>query len=123
MRPSYGLTKDEVDQMVRESFVHAKDDIDRRLFIELSNEARTVIRATRKAFDIVSHFKTGEKEDIIDAIAELETALKGNDPQRLREKLDDLNDATADLAVRMANGAIASALKEKSVDEANKLVG
>jgi len=123
VRPSYGLTKDEVNQMVRESFVHAKDDIDRRLFIELSNEARTVIGATRKAFDIVSHFKTGEKEDIIDAIAELETALKGNDPQRLREKLDDLNDATADLAVRMANGAIASALKEKSVDEANKLVG
>ena len=123
VRPSYGLTKDEVNHMVRESFVHAKDDIDRRLFIELSNEARTVIGATRKAFDIVSHFKTGEKEDIIDAIAELETALKGNDPQRLREKLDDLNDATADLAVRMANGAIASALKEKSVDEANKLVG
>jgi len=122
VRPSYGLNKDEVTHMVRESFIHAREDIDKRLFIELSNEAHTVIKATKKAFELFTDFKAGEKEDIEDAMEELEDALKGDSPQALREKLDDLNDATADLAERMANTAISGALKAKSVDDAQKLV-
>jgi len=122
VRPSYGLTGGEVDQMVRESFVHARDDIERRLFIELTNESHTVIKATKKAFEIFSDFKRGEKEDILEAMEELEDGLKGNNPHHLREKLDDLNDATADLAVRMVNTSLSGLLKNRSVADAEKLI-
>jgi molecular chaperone DnaK len=122
VRPSYGLNSAEVDQMVRDSFLHARDDIERRLFIELTNESHTVIKATKKAFDIFSDFKPGEKEDILDAMEALEEALKGNNPHHLREKLDDLNDATADLAARMVNTSLSGLLKNRSVADAAKLI-
>jgi len=122
IRPSYGLNKDEVTRMVRESFLHARDDIEKRLFIELSHEAQTVIKATRKAFELFSNFKPGEKEDILEAVAELEDALKGNDSHVLREKLDNLNDATADLAARMVNSNFGEILKDKTINEAERLV-
>jgi Fe-S protein assembly chaperone HscA len=122
VRPSYGLDQDQVKRMVRESFVHARDDIDKRLFIELSQEAKTVIQATQKAFELVSEFKRGEKEDIQIAVAELKEALKSDDAHHLREKLDNLNDATADLAARMVNSNFGELLKDKSTDEAKNLV-
>lgn len=122
VRPSYGLDKDEVGQMVRESFVHARDDIEKRLFIELSHESKTVISATKKAFELVSDFKPGEKEDIAEAIEELEEALNGNNPRLLRDRLDNLNDATADLASRMADSNFGEILKDKSINDAEKLV-
>jgi molecular chaperone DnaK (HSP70) len=122
VRPSYGLNKNEVDQMVRESFVHARDDIEKRLFIELSHEAVTVIKATRKAFELVSDFGSGEKEDILEAVEELEEALKENNSRLLREKLDNLNDATAELASRMVNSSLGGLLRDKSIDDAEKLV-
>ena len=122
VRPSYGLTDQEVNNMVRDSFIHAKEDINQRLFVELSQESQTVIRAARKAFDLYSAFKPGEKEDIENAIDDLEEALKTSDPKILREKLDDLIDATNDLASRMADQAISSALKNKSIKDAKDLV-
>ena len=122
IRPTYGLTREEVNQMVRESFVHARDDIEKRLFIELSHEARTVINATRKALHVMSEFKRGEKEEITAAVTQLETALEGNSSHALREKLDELNAATADLAARMVNEGLRGLLKDKSIDDAGKLV-
>lgn len=108
--------------MVRDSFVHARDDIEKRLFIELSQEAKTVINATEKALELISEFKPGEKEDILEAVEELETALGGSNSRELREKLDDLNDATADLAARMVNSNFGEFLKDKSIDDAKKYV-
>jgi Fe-S protein assembly chaperone HscA len=122
IRPSYGLDQDDVKRMVRDSFLHAREDIDRRLFIELSQEAKTVIQATQKAFELYTDFRPGEKEDIREAISELEKALKSDDPRLLREKLEDLNDATADLAARMVNSNMGELLKDKSVNEAENLV-
>lgn len=122
IQPSYGLTRDEVNRMVRESFIHAQEDIDRRLFIELSNESRTVIKATRKAFELYDRIEGDERIRIEGAIATLETALAGNDPHALRQRLDELNDAASGLAARMADNAVAGALGRKSVEEAAKLL-
>ncbi len=122
IRPSYGLSQDEITSMVRDSFVHARDDIEKRLFIELSQEARTVLKATDKALEIVIGFKPGEKDDILDAAADLRDALKGDSSSELREKLDDLNDATSDLAARMVNESLGGLLKDKSVGDAEKLI-
>src|SRR6476646_1876064 len=49
VKPSYGLTDDEVERMLLDSFEHAEADFDARLLIEARNEAETVIRATEKS--------------------------------------------------------------------------
>lgn len=122
IQPSYGLTRDEVDGMIRDSFLHAQEDIDRRLFIELSNESRTVIKATRAALESYNGIGDAERQRIDEAVARLETALGGTDPHVLRERLDELNEATSRLAVRMADDAVAGALGRKSVEEATRLL-
>lgn len=122
VRPSYGLTEDEVKSKVRESFIHARDDIEKRLFIELSQEAKTVLAATDKALEIVNDFKPGEEDDIRDAADDLREALEGDSSAVLREKLDDLNDATSDLAARMVNDSISGLLKNKKVGDAEELI-
>src|SRR5262245_39843303 len=48
VKPSYGLTDQEVERMLIESFEHAQADFDARLLIEARNEAETVINATEK---------------------------------------------------------------------------
>ena len=122
VRPSYGLSQDEVKRMVKESFEHARDDIENRLFIELSQESKTVLAATEKALNIVTEYEPGEKEDILDAMDELREALRGTDSGTLRAKLDDLNDATSELAARMVNTSISGLLHNKSVSDAEELL-
>jgi len=48
VKPSYGLTDEEVERMLIESFEHAQEDVDARMLIEVRNEAETVIAATEK---------------------------------------------------------------------------
>src|SRR5678809_696245 len=50
VKPSYGLTDEEVERMLIESFDHAEEDFDARLLIEARNEAESVILATEKSF-------------------------------------------------------------------------
>ncbi len=49
VKPSYGLTDEEVERMLLESFEHAEADVEARVLIETRNEAETVIRATEKS--------------------------------------------------------------------------
>ena len=48
VKPSYGLTDEEVERMLLESFEHAQEDVDARMLIEARNEAETIIAATEK---------------------------------------------------------------------------
>ena len=49
MKPSYGLTDEQVEQMLLDSFEHAEADFAARLLIEARNEAENVIHATEKS--------------------------------------------------------------------------
>src|SRR6202007_1890015 len=49
VKPSYGLTDEEVERMLLDSFEHAEADFEARLLIEARNEADSVIQATEKS--------------------------------------------------------------------------
>ena len=51
VKPTYGLTDEQVEQMILESFEYAEADIEARLVIEARNEAETVLNATAKGYD------------------------------------------------------------------------
>ncbi|HMH75731.1 MAG TPA: molecular chaperone DnaK, partial [Candidatus Udaeobacter sp.] len=86
VKPTYGLTETQVEQMVEDSFTYAEDDVNARLLIETQTEADTVLnhvdRALRQARDIVG---SEELAAIEAARAALRTARAGTDRDQIRE--------------------------------------
>jgi Fe-S protein assembly chaperone HscA len=124
VKPSYGLTDDEVERMLLESFEHAEADFAARLLIDARNEAETVIQATEKSLrapEFVDLAKTelrpGEHERILSALSDLKTVLNGSDREAIQQKTHALNDATQHLAEVMMNRSVHAALSGKNIDQ------
>jgi Fe-S protein assembly chaperone HscA len=123
VKPSYGLTDEEVERMLVDSFEHAEADFAARLLIEAKNEAETVIRATAKSlrspeFAAIAEadLTPGELERIEAALAGLTAALSGSDRELIKSRTHDLNEATRHLAEVMMNRSVQAALAGKSID-------
>jgi Fe-S protein assembly chaperone HscA len=124
VKPSYGLTDDEVERMLLDSFEHAEADFAARLLIEERNEAESVIQATEKTMrspefvQIASHdLAPGEQQRIETALAELKAELGGDDRDRIHEKTHALNEATKHLAEIAMNRSVQAALSGRNVNE------
>jgi Fe-S protein assembly chaperone HscA len=124
VKPSYGLTDQEVERMLIESFEHAQADIDARLLIEARNEAETVIQATEKTLrrrdfaEIASaDLQPGERERIESVLDALKQMMAGSDRDAIRDRTHDLNHATQHLAEVMMNRGVREALAGKNVKD------
>jgi len=124
VKPSYGLTDQEVERMLIESFEHAQADIDARLLIEARNEAETVINATEKTLrrpdfsEIASvDLQPGERGKIESALERLKQAMGGTDRDAVRDLTHALNHATQHLAEVMMNRGVREALAGKNVKD------
>jgi molecular chaperone DnaK (HSP70) len=124
VKPSYGLTDEEVERMLLESFEHAEADIEARLLIEARNEAETVIHATEKSlrrpdFEQVAaeSLEPGERERIEDALAAARRALAATDRDVIQRATGELNQATRHLAEVVMNRSVREALAGKNVKE------
>jgi molecular chaperone DnaK len=123
VKPSYGLTDDEVERMLLDSFEHAEADFAARLLIDARNEAETVIRATEKSLQAPefaeiarTDLARGERERIAGSLADLKGALGSTDRELIQQKMQALNEATQHLAELMMNRSVKAALTGKSVD-------
>jgi Fe-S protein assembly chaperone HscA len=119
VKPTYGLTDEQVEQMILESFEYAEADIEARLVIEARNEAETVLNATSKgiADEQYANISDEEKAEIVAASQQLREVMRGNDHQTTRQAIERLSNATMHLAELIMNSAIAKALKDKRVRE------
>jgi len=119
VKPTYGLTDEQVEQMILESFEYAEADIEARLVIEARNEAETVLNATMKgiADEQYANLSDDEKAEITVANKHLRETMKSNNHQATREAIERLSNATMHLAELIMNAAIAKALKDKRVKE------
>ncbi|MBI3783315.1 MAG: Fe-S protein assembly chaperone HscA, partial [Deltaproteobacteria bacterium] len=116
VKPSYGLTDEEVERMLEESFDHAEEDVSERLIIEARNDADTILRATRKQMEKVA-LSEQERTAIRTAMQELEAATLGSDYNRVRDLTDELKKVTEPLAHRIMESAIKEALENKSIED------
>ena len=123
VKPSYGLTDEEVERMLLESFEHAEADFAARLLIEARNEAESVIKATEKSLrspDFAEIERTelsaDERKKIDAVLAGLKMVLDGSDRETIQKWTHALNDATQHLAEVMINRSVRAALTGKSVD-------
>jgi molecular chaperone DnaK (HSP70) len=124
VKPSYGLTDEQVEQMLVDSFEHAEADFAARLLIDARNEAETVIHATEKTLrapefpDVVkADLAAGEQERIEAALVDAKSALGSTDRDVIQEKTHALNDATKHLAEVMMNRSVQWALAGKHIDQ------
>jgi len=119
VQPSYGLTDEQVEGMILDSFDYAEEDFRRRQLIEARNEAATILSALEKGKKSAAwgQLTTDEKKQI----AKMEKALGAvnaeDDYQAIRKAIDALNQGTMRLAELMMDTAVSSALKGKTMDE------
>jgi molecular chaperone DnaK len=91
---SSGLSKDEVDKMMREAESHAEDDKKRREEIEARNRAdQAAYAAERFLKDSGDKLGTGERSAIESAVADLKKAIESNDAAAMNRAMDTLTQA------------------------------
>jgi molecular chaperone DnaK (HSP70) len=116
VKPSYGLTDEEVEHMLEESIDHAEGDVSARLLIEARNDGQGLLHATRKA--LANAAVDGDERGRIEtAMAQLETAMQGVDYNRIRDLTDELNRVTTALAQRIMDTSVKEALERKRVED------
>jgi molecular chaperone DnaK len=113
VKPSYGLTGDQVEAMILESIEKAEDDFRERQTREARVEADTVLRALDKARQSDAWFALpdGEREQIEKALNELLVVYHSGDHLLIRAKTEALDRAAHTLAETMMNTAVNEALK------------
>jgi Fe-S protein assembly chaperone HscA len=123
VKPSYGLTDEEVERMLLDSFEHAEADFAMRLLIEARNEAESVILATEKSLrspdfpEIASQeLAPGEQKRIEQALAGLKHVLTSADRDAIVQWTKVLNDATRHLAEAVMDRTVREALAGKSIE-------
>jgi molecular chaperone DnaK len=119
VKPSYGLSDEQIEKMLMDSLEFAEEDIRRRQLIEARTEAETVLRAAEKALAEHGRELIGEDEQamIRRAAGELREAVRGEDHRVIREKIKQLDDASRHLAELIMDGALLTALKDRKASE------
>ncbi|HEV8347800.1 MAG TPA: Fe-S protein assembly chaperone HscA [Vicinamibacterales bacterium] len=124
VKPSYGLTDEEVERMLLDSFEHAEADFAARLLIEAKNEAENVILHTEKTLrspEFAEIEKTelspAERQKIDAVLGGLKMVLNSSDRETIQKWTHALNDATQHLAEVMMNRSVHAALAGKNVDD------
>ena len=121
VQPSYGLTDEQVEGMILDSFDSAEEDFRQRQVIEARNEAATILAALDKGKKSPAwgHLSTDEKKKIAKMEKALIAVQAEDDYQAIRKAIDALNQGTTRLAELMMDSAVSTALKGKTMDEAD----
>jgi molecular chaperone DnaK len=121
VQPAYGLTDEQVENMLLESYDYAEEDFRQRQVIEARREADTIQTALVKGKNNHAwHDLTNDERRNIETLERALIAVKGGDDYHaIRRAIDALNDATLHLAELMMDTAVSTALKGKAMDDAN----
>jgi molecular chaperone DnaK len=118
VKPSYGLTDDEIERMLEESIDRGETDIEQRLLINARNEASQLLTALAKQLKDYGELVGGEeRQRIEEAARQLESTRSGADRELIGRLVEQLNDLTTPFAERIMNYAISGALEKKSIEE------
>src|SRR5579862_1973586 len=119
VQPSYGLTDEQVEGMILDSFDYAEEDFRQRQVIESRNEADTILAALEKGKQSPAwgQLTSDEKKQIAKMEKALIAVKAEDDYQAIRKAIDALNQGTMRLAELMMDTAVSSALKGKTMDE------
>ena len=125
VKPTYGLTDEQVESMILASFDNAEEDIEARQTIEAKNEGETILTAVEKGksheawqqltFDEIQKIKAAEEE--------LKASLKGGSYKIIRQAIEQLDQATRRFAEVMMDLEVTGAMKGQTMQAADKSIG
>ena len=115
--PTYGITDDQVEQMLLDSITHAKDDVNQRMVIEAQVEGEQMVSTVEKFMQKNADFLSAEEIAQTNVyVAALKQALGGTDKDVIHKAIDTLNEYTRPFAERLMDVAISHAMKGKSIE-------
>ena len=124
VKPSYGLTDDQVERMIRDSFAHAEQDVGERVLAVERVEADRIVQATRAALTASAELLIeGEKAAIESAMGELEKNKVGRDHLAIRAAIAALDAASKSFATRRMNQALEQGLRGQDIGAVESKVG
>jgi len=118
VKPSYGLSDEELERMLEESFDHAEDDVRERMLREARVDADGILHATR--VQLGKHgvrLVAGERERIEAAMRALEQAAAGTDPVAIRDTYDALSQASEPFARRIMDAALQESVGGRTLED------
>jgi len=118
VKPSYGLTDEDIERMLEESIDHAEDDVRERQLRESRIEADVILNATRTSLAThADELDAGERDRIDAVMRALETAAAGTDHVAIRDAVDALSRETEPFARRIMDRSLQQAIGERRVEE------
>src|ERR1035437_932905 len=122
VKPTYGLTDEQVESMILDSFDHAEEDFAKRLLIEAHNEAETILAAVERAPENPSWMQlTGDEQAAIKLASDYLNQVKlSENSAAIREATLILDHATRRFAELMMEAAVSSALRGKTMNTAGE---
>ena len=116
VKPSYGLSDQQIAQMLQDSFSTAQSDMRARALVEARVDADRLVLATRSALQVDADLlEPGERTQIDAAIAALQTSATGDDAAAIEAAGKALAHATEGFAAQRMNRGIARALSGKNI--------
>ena len=125
VKPTYGLTDEQVESMILDSFDHAEEDFAKRLLIEARNEAETILSAVERApkSPAWQQLTADEKSAIQSASDHLITVKQTDDAPAIRAATLALDQATRRFAELMMEAAVSTAIRGKTMNAAGDELG
>jgi Fe-S protein assembly chaperone HscA len=125
VKPTYGLTDEQVESMILDSFDHAEEDFNKRLLIEARNEADTILAAVERAPESPAWNQLGGEEQAAIAAARdrLASVNLGDETSAIRQATLALDQATRHFAELMMEAAVTTAIRGKTMDKAGQELG
>ncbi|MEG9437600.1 Fe-S protein assembly chaperone HscA [Edaphobacter sp. HDX4] len=125
VKPTYGLTDEQVEEMILSSFDNAEEDIRARQGIEAKNEAETILAAVEKGrkHEAWQQLTADEITKIREGEDELKASIAGGDYKIIRNAIERLDQATRRFAELMMDSAVTGALGGKTMEAAGESMG
>jgi len=121
VKPSYGLSDNEVERMIEDSFKFAQEDVSARKLIEARLDAAALFTTTEKSLaEGGTLISEKDAAAVRVALAALNAAKEGNDPKAIRARMAELEEAAKPLSVAMLDNSLKRGLQGKKVSEVTK---
>ena len=119
VKPSYGLSDDQVAEMLTSSMSNAKEDMQARMLKEQQVEALRVVEALEASLATDSHLLDEQELNALRAaMSELtEISSQADEPQQIKQAIEKVDAASSEFAARRMDASIKKALTGQSVDE------
>ncbi|HEY7954869.1 MAG TPA: Fe-S protein assembly chaperone HscA [Polyangia bacterium] len=123
VKPSYGLTDEQIEKMLLDSYEHAEEDLKARMLSEARVEAERIVAALEGALAADGALlSAGERASLDTRLAALKEALGARDHRLIRDRTEALDVASKPFAEKRMNQQIARAIGGKDVAEIEKKV-